>query len=73
MHNKMPSIRQQIDSTASEVTTYSRKRVIMRSIINTVILCGRQGIPLRGHQDDRTSLISSPDQNQLFRAVEFPY
>jgi len=49
----MPSIRHQIDSTASQ-----RIQKKQRSIIDIVILCRQQGIPLRGHQDDHTSLIS---------------
>jgi len=57
----MISIRHQIDSTASQ--RIQKNRFILRSIIDTVILCGQQDIPLRGHQDDHKSLISNLDQN----------
>lgn len=30
-----------------------------RAIISTIILCGRQNIPLRGHRDDSTSMASN--------------
>ena len=61
MNNKMPSIRHQIDSLALQ--RIQQNRIILKSIIDTVILCGQQGIPLRGHRDDHTSLTSNPDQN----------
>ena len=50
MHNKMPLIRHQIDSLPHNVFN----KVILRSIIDTVIVCGQQGIPLRDHRDDHT-------------------
>ena len=61
MNNKTPSIKHQIDSFALQ--RIQQNRVILRSIIHIVILCGQQGIPLRGHRDDHTSLTSNPDQN----------
>ena len=61
MNNKTPSIRHQIDSIASQ--RIQQNRIILRSIIDTVILCGQQGISLRGHRDDYTSVSSNPDQN----------
>ena len=61
MNNKTPSIRHQIDSIASQ--RIQQNRIVLRSIIDTVILCGQQGISLRGHRDDYTSVSSNPDQN----------
>ena len=31
----------------------------LEAIISTIILCGKQNIPLRGHQDDSTSMASN--------------
>ena len=61
VNNETPSIRHQIDSIASQ--RIQQNRVILKSIIDTVIVCGQQGIPLRGHRDDYTSVSSHPDQN----------
>ena len=61
MNNETPSIRHQIDSIASQ--GIQQNRVILRSIIDTVLLCGQQRIPLRGHQDDYTSVSYHPDQS----------
>ena len=61
MNTETPSIRHQIDSIASQ--RIQQNRVILGSIIDTVLLCGQQGIPLRGHQDDYTSVSYHPDQN----------
>lgn len=47
MNNKTPSIRHQIDSIAFQ--RIQQNRITLRSIIDTVILCGQQGISLRGH------------------------
>lgn len=38
---------------------YDKNLSILRSIINTIILCGKQNIPLRGHRDDSTSTASN--------------
>ena len=42
MNNKTPSIRHQIDPFALQYI--QQNRVILRSIIDTIILCGQQGI-----------------------------
>ena len=34
----------------------ARNRKILESIIDTIILCGRQCLSLRGHRDDSTAL-----------------
>ena len=61
VNNKTPSVRHQIDSIASQ--HIQQNCVILKSIIDTVIVCGQQGIPLRGHRDDYASVSSHPDQN----------
>ena len=38
-------------------------RLKIRSIAETVIFCGRQGIALRGHRDDRPSVEEDPNGN----------
>lgn len=35
----------------------------MRSIVETIIFCGQQGIPLRGHRDDHTCMDTDPFAN----------
>ena len=58
LNNTVPSIRHKIDSIASQHIQQN-----LKSIIDTVILCVQQGIPLSGHRDDLTSVSSHPDQN----------
>ena len=41
----------------------AENRLKLRSIAETVILCGRQGIAFRGHRDDRSSLEENPTSN----------
>ncbi|KAL4154140.1 hypothetical protein QTP88_001973 [Uroleucon formosanum] len=36
----------------------------LRSIVSTIILCGRQNIPLRGHRDDGNTSLNSVKNNQ---------
>jgi len=36
---------------------------MLKSIIDTVLSCGYQGIAHRGHRDDRTSIENNPDLN----------
>ena len=55
------SVRHHIDSIASQ--RIQQNHVILKPIIDTVIVCGQQGIPLRSHRDDYTSVSSHPDQN----------
>lgn len=40
-----------------------QNRLKLRSIVETIIFCGRQGIALRGHRDDHTQVISTPNSN----------
>ena len=41
----------QMGNTALQ-TQILRNRQLLRSIVETIILCSRQNIPLRGHRDD---------------------
>ena len=38
-------------------------RQIVKSIIETLILCGRQNIPLRGHRDNLTDIERDPEDS----------
>ena len=49
MRNKQPSIRKRLsEATAQQIATNRQK---LHSIVETVVLGGRQNIPLRGHWD----------------------
>ena len=41
----------------------AQNRLKLQSIVETVILCGRQGIALRGHRDDRPYVDCDPLTN----------
>ena len=49
MTNKQPSIRHRLDEAAQQQIDINREK--MQSIIETIILRGRQNIALRGHRD----------------------
>lgn len=55
--------------TSAQQAIENRKKLI--SIINTIILCGRQYIPLRGHNDfGEFSLTNEPNFNDgILRAI----
>ena len=59
--NKALSIDQQLNTLRQERIAQNRAK--LRSIVETVIFCGRQGIALRGHQDDQTHVESNPLSN----------
>ena len=54
MTNKQPSIQQQLRIISQETIANNCKK--LRSILETIILCGRQNIPLRGHCDSSLDL-----------------
>ena len=54
MSGQQDSISVQINNAAKELVATNRKK--LQSIIETIILCGRQNIPLRGHRDAGTDL-----------------
>ena len=37
---------------------FDRNMYLLRAIISTIILCGKQNISLRGHPDDSTTVAS---------------
>ena len=43
--------------------TAAENRLKLRSIAETVIFCGRQGLAFRGHHDDRPSVEENPNNN----------
>jgi hypothetical protein len=44
-------------------TAVAQNRLRLRSIVETIIFCGRQGISLRGHRDDHTCVDTDPLAN----------
>jgi hypothetical protein len=57
-----------IDGTRQKQIEDNRRRII--PVIKTVIFCGRQELPLRGHRDDGSLLADSPQHNDgVFRAA----
>lgn len=58
MTNAQPSIAHQIDLASQQ--QIASNRVKLQSIVETVILCGRQNIPLRGHRDSSYDLERNP-------------
>ena len=49
-----PSIRIDANIESSNSERISKNREILKSIVKSVVFCGRQGISLRGHRDDDT-------------------
>ena len=60
MENKAPGIDAQLSSMRRNI---AENRLKLKSIVETVILCGRQGIPLRGHRDDNPHVQQDPLAN----------
>ena len=54
MKGQQPSIAQRLNKSVTD--TVATNRQILKSIIETLILCGRQNIPLRGHRDNLTDI-----------------
>lgn len=54
MSGQQDSISVQINNAAKELIATNRMK--LQSIMETIILCGRQNIPLRGHRDAGTDL-----------------
>ena len=53
MQKPMASIENQLrEITASEIV---KNRYILKSLADAILLCGRQGLALRGHRDDSTA------------------
>ena len=58
-NNEQPSIQQHVNKVRADQISSNRK--ILESIIKTIILCGRQNLPLRGHHDNLTDIESDHD------------
>ena len=58
MTNKQPSIRHRLDEQAQQQIDTNRKK--LQSIVETIILCGRQNISLRGHRDSSLDVEKYP-------------
>lgn len=58
MTNQQSSIRCQLQQATSDRITSNRLK--LKSIIETIILCGQQNIPLRGHRDSLRDLEQAP-------------
>ena len=54
MNGKQDSISVQLNNAAKDLVAMNRKK--LQSIVDTIILCGRQNIPLRGHRDTALDL-----------------
>ncbi len=54
MSGQQNSISVQINNAAKELVATNRKK--LQSIIETIVVCGRQNIPLHGHRDAGTDL-----------------
>lgn len=50
MSGKRQSVSAQLSSSYAAQVEHNRK--VLRSVIATIELCGRQGLALRGHRDD---------------------
>ncbi len=61
MENKALAIDAQLSSIRRK--HIAENRLKLKSIVETVILCGRQGIPLRGHRDDNPDVQETPLAN----------
>lgn len=61
MERKQIPINQQLSKI--QALTVAKNREKLKSIVETVIFCGRQGIALRGHRDDHTCLEDVPHTN----------
>ena len=61
MENKALAIDTQLSSMRRK--HISENRMKLKSTVEMIILCGRQGIPLRGHRDDNPAVQQNPLAN----------
>ena len=54
-------ILKELDQTRSDEA--NRSRTILRSIVKTILFCGRQNISLRGHRDDGPVIFNAVDES----------
>ena len=61
MTHKQPDIQCRLDQVRADRIALNRRK--LSSIFQTVLLCGRQNIPLRGHRDNLTDVESDSQQD----------
>lgn len=61
MQGQQEPVNQQIDRALADRVTANRRKLI--PIIKTILLCGHQNIPLRGHNDSATQAEVDPSAN----------
>ena len=66
MNNEQTPIDHQLVSAVAQQVQQNRE--LLKSIINTVIFCGKQNVALRGHRDDRKHL-QQPGNHGNFHAL----
>ena len=69
MESQVESIDEQLSSERSRHVAENRLK--LKSIVKTVIFCGRQGIALRGHRDDGPSLQTSANHGNFQALLQF--
>lgn len=67
MEGKNQSVSLQIDSNMKKQVDKNRERLV--PIVKTILLCGRQNIPLRGHRDDGEIALDSNKREGNFRTL----
>ena len=58
MTNQQPSIQSQLSQAKADIIASNRQK--LASIVETILLCGRQNIPLRGHRDSLNDFEHDP-------------
>lgn len=69
MESKSVPVQHQLDTAAGLRVLENRKK--LASILKTIILCGRQNLPLRGHRDDSQHLSSTVNTGNFQKLLEF--
>ena len=67
MENKESSIKVKCDTAVLRQVELNRKKLL--PIVEAIILCGRQNIPLRGHRDDSSSYDEVSSNPGNFQAI----
>ena len=72
MSQEQPSLAHQMDTTCQQLVDKNRAK--FRSIVETVLLCGRQNISLRGHRDSSLDVEKSPNapHGNFWALLDFP-
>ena len=68
-NNKQQPIDHQLVSAMAQQV--QRNREFLKSIIKTVIFCGKQNIALRGHRDDSQHLVQSGNHGNFYALLDF--